>query len=142
MSKYSIEESTLTSIADKVRTLRGTTGALTPEQLASQIQAEANLGKVKLETCTITFRMLVDYIDLSYSQIVVRYLDSAGQYCAHRLCDAPSVNVVKGSIVYISTDAMWPIYSYSGQYSEVYVAKASTGVFVVNGDMTIVIDYD
>lgn len=54
MSKYSIEESTLAGIADKVRTLRGTTGLIDTEQIATEIQAEANSGKVKLEYVTVT----------------------------------------------------------------------------------------
>lgn len=46
MAKYSIEETTLTNIANPLRTLRGLTGGMTPEEMAANANAvQANVIK-------------------------------------------------------------------------------------------------
>lgn len=155
MSKYSIEESTLTSITDKVRTLRKTTGLIVPENLASQIQAEADLGKVKLEECKITLMETTGY-GLAATGLNIWHSDPDGKLRHMHMgaifqidgVSMPSPSnpysfyVAKNSILFIQNSAiLCPLSDLSGSF-EGLILKNPNYIVVIDGDTTFKFDYD
>lgn len=76
MAKRVIDGATLSAIADATRNLTGATGVLTPEQITSQLQAEIDSGKVKLETCKVKFTSVEAQGDVHYVVPGYGYLGS------------------------------------------------------------------
>jgi hypothetical protein len=134
MSKYSIEETTLTSIADKIRTLRGISGAITPEEMATQIQAEADSVKISPETCNVT----IYPSGPCTLTITAMREDGSLQTTSHVITgDRPTHTFIKNSIVYVKSDqGIMQSYSLDASITKI-IESGAAGVYMFTQDVTL-----
>ena len=136
MAKYSIEDTTLTNIANAIRSKTGSSDGIKVEDYEESIMSIESGGS-NIETCNVTIiNNLIEPVDFFY----VRYSNNVESYvgCAYEEDSTVKNDVVKGTYIIIQTDALvncdWNL------TDEAYVNQHSSNLYFValHGDNSVI----
>lgn len=136
MAKYSIEDSTLSAIADSIRAKTGKTAAMTPEAMPAEIEGiEAGGG-----TCTVTFYSKTGQAPVSQSGKIA-YINGDGNPVSGTWSlttssfTGSSFVVAKNSLIYFSG---WSSSSTVSGNGELVIYNVGNTAVYVTGDTSLI----